>query len=253
MTWFKSDDSFWRHRKVRKLGKDKLAAVGLWTICGTWCADNVMTNVTDGFVPDEVVEQNGDTRHRMAKRLVAVGLWEEVELDGEHGYLFHDWPDYNPTKAEVEAEREKWRAKKTGQRKGKPSPQVSPGDAPETAQGNTGGTHQGSPGEFPDPIPVPVPVPSSGDLGGVGHLGNASAKRPPERCSRHLLEAHPGPCGACADARRTLETWTHANAARVRACHLCDADGRRWDPAGRHRGTTGPCDHRPTRARAEAS
>lgn len=245
MTWFKSDDSFWRHRKVRKLGKDKLPAVGLWNLAGTWCADNIMTNVTDGFVPDEVVEQNGDTKHRYAKRLVAVGLWEETELDGEHGYLFHDWADYNPTKAEVEAEREKWRAKKAGQRKGKPSPPESPGDTPGTQQEKTPETHTGSPNEFPDPVPVPVP--SGGSPRGVGHPGNAnaSAQRPPARCPDHLTDERPPPCGACARARGRAEAHDRQQAARVRACPLCDADGRRWDPAGRHRGTVGPCDHQP--------
>lgn len=131
MPWFKSDDGFWRHPKVRKLGKDRLPAVGLWELAGTWCCDNIATNVADGFVPTEQVDQ-WDPKHRYAKRLVDVGLWTVAELDGEHGYLFHDWADCNPTRAEIEAEREEWRKKKATQRKGRStgvSRRVSPGDS----------------------------------------------------------------------------------------------------------------------------
>ncbi|OZM74012.1 hypothetical protein CFN78_06915 [Amycolatopsis antarctica] len=126
MPWFKSDDSFYRHPKVRRLGKDKLPAVGLWQLAGTWCADNLDTNTCDGFIPAEQIAL-WDPRHRYARRLVAVGLWSEIDVDGEHGFRFHDWADYQPTKASVEAEREAWREKKAAQRKGK-SPRVSPGD-----------------------------------------------------------------------------------------------------------------------------
>lgn len=108
MTWFKSDDGFWRHRKVRKLGKDKLGATGLWQLSGTWCADNT----TDGFVPIEQVKEFGDTRLRFAKRLVEVGLWTETECDGEQGYQFHDWANYQPMRDEIEKRRiEDWMRK----------------------------------------------------------------------------------------------------------------------------------------------
>jgi hypothetical protein len=133
VTWFKGDDRFYRHPKVRKLGKDRLPAVGLWALCGTWCADNLITSPADGFVPYDQITQ-WDPKHRYAKRLVEVGLWKEVDVDGERGYLFHDWADCNPTRAEIEAEREEWRKKKAAQRKGRRtsvSRGVSPGDSTE--------------------------------------------------------------------------------------------------------------------------
>lgn len=140
MPWFKTDDGFWRHPKVRRLGKDRLPAVGLWELAGTWCCDNIATNVTDGFVPTEQVDQ-WDPKHRYAKRLVDVGLWTAAEVDGEAGYLFHDWTDYNPTRADIEAEREEWRTKKAAQRKGRRtstvSREVSPGDANGDSSGNS--------------------------------------------------------------------------------------------------------------------
>lgn len=96
MTWFKVDDSFYRSRKVRRLGRDRVAAVGLWTLCGDWSADNL----TDGFVPWEVVEE-WDAKRRLAHRLIAVALWHEAEADGEEGVQFHDWHDWQPTKDQV--------------------------------------------------------------------------------------------------------------------------------------------------------
>lgn len=101
MTWFKVDDSFYRHRKVRKLGRDKVAAVGLWTLCGDWSADNL----SDGFVPWEIVEDWDPTR-AAAARLVDVGLWEDATEDDEDGVRFHDWADHQPTRTQVLAERQ---------------------------------------------------------------------------------------------------------------------------------------------------
>lgn len=100
MTWFKVDDSFYRSRKVRKLGRDRVPAVGLWTLCGDWSADNL----TDGFVPWEIVE-DWDEDREWSKRLVAVGLWAEVVVDGEDGVSFHDWGDWQPTSDQVKQRR----------------------------------------------------------------------------------------------------------------------------------------------------
>jgi hypothetical protein len=79
---------------------------------------------------------------------------------------------------------------------------------------------------------------------------------PPPRCSKHIDKPTDDPCRPCGLARREREAWDTANvadAARaeterirvVRACQLCDADGRRWDPVSKARGTVGPCDHKP--------
>jgi hypothetical protein len=116
LTWFKVDDKFHDHRKVRLLGKDKLAAVGVWTMCGSWSADTE----SDGFVPAEVV-QRFDTKERYAKRLVDVELWRPSERDGERGYQFHEWEQDQPTRAQLQKRREdtkrrveQWRNKRSG-------------------------------------------------------------------------------------------------------------------------------------------
>lgn len=83
------DDALPDHRKVRKLRDEKLAAVGLWTLCGSWCC----ATLSDGFVPLEVVRRF-DPEEIVAKRLCDVGLWGISEDDGETGYRFHDWDEY---------------------------------------------------------------------------------------------------------------------------------------------------------------
>jgi len=100
MVWFKVDDQFHRGKKVRRLGAEKLPAVGLWTLCGDWSADEL----TDGFVPWDVIE-SWDPQRTYAKRLIDVTLWSEVTVDDETGIQFHDWPNYQPMRAAVLAER----------------------------------------------------------------------------------------------------------------------------------------------------
>lgn len=110
MTWFRTDDGFWRHRKVRKLGRQRVTvmaqvgAAGLWLLAGTWASDE--NNTTDGFIPREQVE-DWDPKLQLAERLVAAGLWHPAEHDGEVGYRYHDWPDYQPTADEIAERRAK--------------------------------------------------------------------------------------------------------------------------------------------------
>jgi hypothetical protein len=110
MTWLKVDDKLHDHRKPRAARK---AAMGVWVLAGSWSADNL----TDGFVPQHVLSRWGTRAD--AARLVDSGLWHVAEKDGEHGWQFHEWELYQPTRAEVLADRKanadrirKWREKK---------------------------------------------------------------------------------------------------------------------------------------------
>lgn len=94
--WFKVDDKLHAHRKARRAQK---AAMGVWVLAGSWAADNL----TDGFIPESVLPTWGTRAD--AKRLVDVGLWYPAEIDGEKGWIFHDWPGYNPTREEIEEQR----------------------------------------------------------------------------------------------------------------------------------------------------
>lgn len=174
ITWFKVDDSFYRSRKVRKLGRQRVAAVGLWTLCGGWSADNL----TDGFVPWEVVE-DWDSKRSLAAQLIAAGLWDEDEYDGEQGVRFHDWSDWQPTKEQVtqrrkaDAERRaRWRdARRAAGRTpppGAPSPPESQPESPPESRRDTpvASQQESRPGSvLPDPTrPDPTrPVLSYGE------------------------------------------------------------------------------------------
>jgi hypothetical protein len=98
MPWFKVDDSFESHPKVKSIPRARrVKAIGLWTLAGSWAA----RQLTDGFVPDYMLDELAASR-REAATLVEVGLW----VVAEGGYAFKDWHDWQPTKAKVEAERE---------------------------------------------------------------------------------------------------------------------------------------------------
>jgi hypothetical protein len=93
--WFTVDDRFHNNAKtaiVLAAGERGRAAIGLWTIAGAWCMDEL----TDGFVPKARVLMFG-WRKTHADLLVEAGLWHAV--DG--GYRFHQWLDRNPSKAQV--------------------------------------------------------------------------------------------------------------------------------------------------------
>jgi hypothetical protein len=106
------DDAMHDHRKFR--GRS-LAAIGLWTVAGAWCGDNR----TDGFVPEAVARRWPGSR-KLACELVAAGLWENTDHDGERGWRFHDWSDWQPTKDEYSepSDKIKWRRKKQLERNG---------------------------------------------------------------------------------------------------------------------------------------
>lgn len=96
MTWFKICDGLHDHPKARRAGT---AAMGLWALCGSFCA----SNLTDGFVPRDVALRYGTARQ--AAKLVEVGLWVPTERDGEDGWQFHDWLEYQPSREDVQRKR----------------------------------------------------------------------------------------------------------------------------------------------------
>ena len=79
MPWFKVDDQFHGHPKVRQLD---MASRGLWVTAGSWCA-NYNTN---GVVPENMVRYLGGTP-RQVNALLEAKLWEP-HLEG---YKFVHW------------------------------------------------------------------------------------------------------------------------------------------------------------------
>lgn len=164
MTWFKVDDGLHSHRKVRSLPrKDRMPALGLWCLAGSWCADNL----TDGHVPAYMLEELGGTT-RQAQLLVTSGLWFQVD----DGYQFHGWSDEGrqPTRAQVEEHRESERKRKARWRA---SVDMSQRDNP----GTDGGTDGGTPASVPPGVQTPRPDPTrpSSGAGSQSANGHSSA------------------------------------------------------------------------------
>ncbi len=122
MTWFRVDDGFYDHPKVDQLLVDPESAglaLAAWTLAGSWCS----RYLTDGHVPIVRLQKlapNLDLR-RGAEALCKVGLWRPTDV----GYQFADWPEWNLTKAQVEAEREAARVR-SARRRQPDSDEVTP-------------------------------------------------------------------------------------------------------------------------------
>jgi hypothetical protein len=105
VTWFKVDDTLCSHSKPRQAG---LAAIGLWTVAGSWCGDQL----SDGQVPEWYVA-SWPSGKRLARQLVAARLWHEPGHACPdcpaitEGYVFHDFHQANPTREEELAKKAK--------------------------------------------------------------------------------------------------------------------------------------------------
>ncbi len=110
MAWFKLDDGFEAHPKVKALprGAARLRAIGLWTLAGTWSA----RGATDGSIPAYMLAEIGGSKAD-ADNLVRVGLWHAAGHACDRctqpdlgGYQFHDWAEFQPTREQRDAIRE---------------------------------------------------------------------------------------------------------------------------------------------------
>lgn len=112
-------------------------------------------SLSDGFIPAPMVRRLSTVAKpdKDAAALVRLGLWEPV--DG--GYRIHDFHDFQPTKAQVLAEREATRQRVANWRAGKKAASGnSTGNAVTNPVSNGGVTD--SPYPFPPPTPENVNV-----------------------------------------------------------------------------------------------
>lgn len=94
MPWFKLDDSTYDHPKIVQLSD---GAFRLWVTAGLYCA----RHLTDGQVSEATLRVlRAKAKH--CDELWVAGLWHR-NPDG--GYDFHDWSDYQPSRAEVQVRR----------------------------------------------------------------------------------------------------------------------------------------------------
>ena len=110
MSWFRLDDGFHSHPKVRKAGN---AAVGLWVRCATYSAEYGR----DGHIPLDLARDFGKPTE--IRSLIESRLW----VPNGDGYLIRDYLEYNPTadqeRARKAADAEKhrrWREAKASKR-----------------------------------------------------------------------------------------------------------------------------------------
>jgi len=73
MVWFRVDDNLHSHRKTARAGE----AMALWVIAGSWSG----AHLTDGFVPDYMVDRLIPGGREMAERLVQAELWVEETFE----------------------------------------------------------------------------------------------------------------------------------------------------------------------------
>ena len=95
MAWFKVDDGFYTSQKVMRIPRSiRNEAIGAWILIGTWSADKM----TDGLIPDWVIAEF-DVSMEVIDALFEAGLW----IATDDGIQYHDWAEYQPTKAQLEA------------------------------------------------------------------------------------------------------------------------------------------------------
>jgi hypothetical protein len=179
MPHFFVDDGFSDSKEVLAIpARHRLAAVGLWTLCGSWSASKLQ----NGFVSDEALKRFG------ARPTIINALCQITGPDGDDwslwmrvsgGIRFTNWAKWQRTREQVEAYRAAQAEKKRRQRNGTKPPatsddrDVSPGDI----KGDNETCPQGTP-QTPIPIPKPVPKePSVTSVGGCG--GKAVAQSAP--------------------------------------------------------------------------
>ena len=179
MPHFFVDDAFSDSKEVLAIpARHRLAAVGLWSLCGSWSA----AKLTDGFVPNDVVKRLGG-RPALVDALVDLAkLW----VREPSGIQFTNWSKWQRTREQVEAYRAAQAEKKRAQREKlasnsqstdtcqvnassinshPASPKESPGDKSESSlvedfsNENSQPTSESRPQGTPQtPIPTPKPI-----------------------------------------------------------------------------------------------
>lgn len=166
MSWVRIDDRMPRSAKLMGLS-DRAK----WAYVASMCYAS--EEETDGAVPAGVQREMGWARVR--KDLVEAGLWHErpcgegacldtdrqAEKLAKGGHVIHDYLEYNPTHAELEAKRAKARdrmAENRGKRAAKPSDvrdtfARTSGEVPAKFEESSPYPHSPSPDQRSDPDP----------------------------------------------------------------------------------------------------
>lgn len=148
MTWFRVDDKSAFHAKVVAAGN---AAWGAFCRAGAWSSDHG----TDGSIPMPTAKLIEPSR-KVWDRLVDVGLCERAA----DGFVLHDFLDWNPSAAAVEAKR---LARAQAGSRGGSKRQANAKQLLEPCLPVASRTVQANVNPDPDPDPSSPVVPPSGD------------------------------------------------------------------------------------------
>ena len=131
MTWLRTDDGFPEHPKADALAEYfgenwslLNLAFALWHHMGCDCAARRTDGAFNAARAFRVMRAPRAAIEKALAGLVRVGLLEKAD----EGFVFHDWAKYQPTRAQLDAERESKTRRMARWRAGKPAP----GDATET-------------------------------------------------------------------------------------------------------------------------
>lgn len=157
MAWVKIDDSFADHPKIASAGPLGMALqVAALCYCNRY--------LTDGFIPKAMAPrlvyfEGFADPHDVIHRLIEVGIWIEVE----GGYRIHDYLEYQPSKADIEATREQRRkaGAKGGRAKGSAEQGTKRGAKQDAKQNASNVLSKEEAKLCPVPVPGPVPKPNT--------------------------------------------------------------------------------------------
>lgn len=205
------DDEFSNSKEVLAIPRrHRLAAVGLWTLAGSWSANKL----TDGEVPGEVLKELGATPAVVAALVDSAGLWERHAS----GIRFLNWAKWQRTRDAVKAYRQREREKKQNQRNGRkttPEPETTSGNTKVSPRDTNGDEKSCPPGNPDIPIPVPIPI-TNNPLVTLGVSAQSvpagSAHTPSKFCPKHPNGTSER-CGDCANARTAFTAWQAAQPA----------------------------------------
>jgi hypothetical protein len=151
MGWLRLDDAFGDHPKVIGLSDRAFRAHVMGLL---YCA----RHLTDGVVPRAAVPKT-----TAVHELERAGLWTATRGGG---WLIHDFLDYNPSKADVLADREQWREQRVaaGKARAAHAQRTAGRFAPAGDQRSTSGPLASSLAASTSPDPAPTPTPKPKDL-----------------------------------------------------------------------------------------
>jgi hypothetical protein len=235
--WFLVDDRFHSHPKAAAAS---LAALGLWTVAGSWARDHLQ----DGEIPEHMITSLSRGATGLADELVSCGLWRRTKA----GYRYHQWTadgdgsPRNTTRSEAIAQRQR---KSSGGALGNhrrwhaargvnvdDCAYCQPKRGSPTDRTTDRSTDRGSDRTPNPPVPVPVPGPNGGKGGGKSSptpavhspptppVDNQPRQPPPRHCPRHP-DGTTRNCGPCKDARLAWLAWEADRTARWQTAATC--------------------------------